>query len=147
VSDLGDCRHCRSWKGCPGQWYADREANQTEWYSHQQIRWCPRQVFWILKWADIFDSGEWPKPPRSLECDAKKVTLVAEARFCRPKRIIGEVRARLARCKDKGRILERDAKLLPNMTYLEKDIKSVLYYTSGWRRRATPFRVWNSQRN
>ena len=150
----GDCRDCKDWDSCSGQWYSDSEGNEQEWYSYGEIRWCPYQVFWILKHRETFDVGRWPKPPRELECDTKSHTrIIREAAFCRPKRIIGEVRARLAAFADKAhwradkaRILERDAITIEKMMYLEDDIKSVLYYVSGWNRRETPFRVWQAVR-
>lgn len=147
-----DCRQCRTWKGCRGKWYVTKRDSEgevkeeEEWYSHSEIRWCPRQVFWILRHSQDFDAGRWPKPPRVLKCDAKKGNVITEATFCKPKRIIGEVRARLTKCGDKGRILERDAIRVETMTYLEDDIKSVLYYVSGWRRKDTPLRTWRAMR-
>ena len=143
----GDCRHCQGWKGCPGQWYPDDEGEETEWYSYGDISWCPHQAFWILKHSEDFDCGRWPKPPRSLECDIKKhAMIVTEAAFCRPKRIIAEVRVRLTRCGDKGRILERDAILREKMMYLDDDITQVLYYVSGRSRKDTPLRTWRAMR-
>jgi len=142
-----DCRKCKSWKGCPGQWYSDGEGNQQEWYSYGDICWCPHHVFWILKHSEDFDAGRWPKPPKLLECDSKaKTKLVTEAAFCKPKRIIGEVRARLKTCKDKGRILAEQTINREKMDYLDDDIKAVLYYISGWERRDMPFSKWQWQR-
>jgi len=148
----GDCRDCKGWEGCIGQWYSDSEGSEQEWYSYGDIRWCPYQVFWILKHSEDFDAGRWPKPPRILECDTKSHTrIVREATFCRPKRIIGEVRARLATfadkspwSADKARILKRDAITVEKIMYLEDDIKSVLYYVSGRDRRDTSFRIWQA---
>lgn len=140
----GDYRDCKDWKGCPGKWYRDDKGEEQEWYSYAEICWCAHQVFWILKHSEDFDSGQWPKPPRLLECDAKKGTPNTEAKFCKPKRIIGEVRARLKSCRDKGRILAEQAVNRENMNYLDDDIKGVLYYVAGWNRKDTPFSVWRA---
>lgn len=139
-----DCRDCRDWTGCPGKWYPDGQGGEQEWYSYAEIQWCARQVFWILKNSGDFDGGDWPKPPRDLECDAKKGTVSTEATYCRPKRIIGEVRARLRHCRDKGRILAEQAINREKMEYLDDDIKEILYYASGWPRKDTPFSVWQA---
>jgi len=146
---MTDCRDCKDWDGCSGQWYRDSEGNEDEWYSYREIQWCPHQVFWILKHREDFDCGRWPKPPRLLECDANKhARIIKEAAFCRPKRIIGEVRARLtiADCKDKARILKEQAINRENMAYLDDDVRDLLYYASGYGRRNTVFRVWNAMR-
>ena len=141
---IDNCRDCKGWKGCSGQLYSDSEGNQEEYYSYREIRWCPYQVFWILKHSEDFDAGYWPKPPRVLECDSRTSKIKTEATFCKPKEIIAEVRARLTSCQDKGRILAEQAINREKVMYLDDDIKAVLYYVSGWRRKATSFRVWRN---
>jgi hypothetical protein len=143
---IGDCRHCKDWRGCRGQWYRDDEGKEAEWYSYGDIRWCSYQVFWILKHSEHFDSGRWPKPPRSLECDAKKhARIIREAAFCKPKRIIGEVRARLtiANCREERRVLTEQVINREKLMYLDDDIKQLVRYLSGRGRKITNFREWN----
>jgi hypothetical protein len=72
--------------------------------------------------------------------------IVREAAFCRPKLIIGEVRARLASCGDKGRILVEQTINREKLMYLDDDIKAVLYYVSGGGRKDTSFRIWKAMR-
>jgi len=147
---MTDCRDCKDWDGCSGQWYQDSEGKEDEWYSYGEIQWCPHQVFWILKYSEDFDCGRWPKPPKLLECDSKiRARLVKEAAFCRPKRIIGEVRARLtiAKCRDKRRVLIEQVINRENMMYLDDDIQQLIYYLSGRGRKRTIFREWNKAMN
>jgi len=135
VSEFGDCRKCRDWKGCPGK----------EWFGYQEIKWCPQQVFWILKFADILHEGHWPVPDATAPGGMRGKS-VTEAAFAKVALVIAELDTRLSKTNWRGRLLTEECKNRDRMDYLSNDAKDALYYVVGWRRKDRSFSVWLKDR-
>lgn len=128
-----DCRHCKGWAGCPG----------NDWYSFGQIRWCPQQVFWILKHAYILEAGNWPDQPR----EGKSQVVPHEGYFVKAALVLAQVKYRLKWTGWRGRLLAEEAINREKMLYLSGDAKSALYYISGGKPRKRKFGAWLADRD
>ncbi|MCJ7805712.1 hypothetical protein MUP46_03670 [Patescibacteria group bacterium] len=130
----GDCRSCKSWKECP--------TPERDWYSYGEIRWCPYQVFFLLKWAEYLRIGIWPTPEST--CETPKRTLSKEAQYVNAAIVIAELDYRLGKTGIKGELLASQCKEpdRDKMDYLSDSAKDALYYVSGWARKATNFATW-----
>ena len=88
-----DCQKCKRWKHCPGK----------EWYHYGEIRWCPRQVIWILQNADTLDAGMWVVDKNLT--DESDQRAMNEAYYVKSKIAIAEVRDRLKTTGVQGELL------------------------------------------
>lgn len=136
MSEHEDCRKCRDWKGCPGK----------EWYSYQDIRWCHQQVFWLLEREDKLSEGLWPTPDATADPGVRGRNTSTEASFTKAVLIIAELRERLKTTGWRGRLLVEQCKNRETIDYLDGDVKPALDYVSGWRRKETPFNVWQAKK-
>lgn len=123
------------WKGCPGK----------EWFDFGEIRWCPQQNFWLLKYADILHAGEWPTPDVTVAGGMRGMK-VTEAAYVKVVIAIGEVDDRLKKTGWRGRLLAEECKNKEMMDDLSNDAKDALYYVAGWRRKETDFNDWRKKR-
>ena len=130
-----DCRHCKSWRGCPGK----------AWYSYGEIRWCAQQTFWILKHAYELESGEYPQPNPD-EAEMKFHTFKSEAYFVKATLLIAQIRARLKFTGWRGRLLAEESINREKMLYLSDDAKQALYYVAGSRPKDRTFSQWVADR-
>ena len=135
MSEHEDCRRCRDWKGCPGK----------EWFGYHEIRWCPQQVFWLLKYADILHTGEWPVPDATV-AGGMRGKSITEAAFVKVILVIAELDSRLSKTSWRGRLLAEECKNREMMVFLSNDAKDALYYVVGWRRKDRNFSGWLKDR-
>lgn len=138
-----DCRKCRDWKTC----YWKGIDISAMWFGYEDIRWCPQQVCWLLKFADILHQGEWPVPDATV-AGGMRGKSVTEAGFAKVMLITGELDTRLERTGLRGRLLAAECKDrdMERVNYLSQDAKDALYYVVGWRRRKMGFSQWRKQR-
>jgi hypothetical protein len=130
-----DCQRCRSWKDCPGK----------EWYSYGEVKWCPQQVFWLLKYADYLQVG-WLAPD-AVSCPGIRGKVMnTEAAFVNARIVMGELNCRLSKTGWKGRLLSEEARNREKMMYLSDEANDALYYVAGWRRKGMNFMAWLKQR-
>lgn len=128
-----DCRKCRQWKGCPGK----------DWYHWGEIRWCVRQIIWILRHADTFRAGEWVARH---EESGESRQLHPEAYFVKAVLIIAEVEKRLETTGVAGKLLVAQSKVVDNLDMIDDEAWEALMYVSGWNPKAMPFKDWRKQR-
>lgn len=138
MSSLGVCPKCRSWRDCP------LTEKEKEWFDDGDIKWCPHHIFWILKWAEILHTGEWPVKDDSP--DGAISTTPTEASFAKVSRIIAEVDDRLKGTGWRGRLLAEQCINRDRLGYLDYDAKDALYYVAGWNRRTMKFPDWMKKR-
>ncbi len=138
MSSLGVCPKCRRWKDCP------LTEKEKEWFDYGDIKWCPHQVFWILKWADILHAGNWPVKDDNAP-DRVRGKTPTEASFARVSRIIAEVDDRLKGTGWRGRLLAEQCINRDRLEYLDYDAREALYYVAGWNRRTMTFSNWRKQ--
>jgi len=136
VTEFGDCHECRSWKGCPGK----------EWYHYGEIRWCPQQSFWLLKYADILHTGQWPVPDATAP-GGMRGQAVKEAAYTKVVLAIAEIDRRLKRTGWRGRLLAEECKNRDKMIYLSDDARDALYYVAGWSPKKMSFQQWLAARH
>lgn len=133
---MSDCQHCKRWQDCPD--------TDSDWFSYGQIRWCPLQVFWLLKWEEYLGIGIWPTPESTAE--APKRTLSKDAQYVNSMVVMAELHTRLEKTGLKGEKLRDECKLREKMLYLSDPAKEALYYVSGWRRKDRSFSAWLKDR-
>lgn len=132
----GDCRHCRDWKDCPGK----------EWYNYADICWCALQNFWLLKYAQILQGGDWPTPEIVADPSIRGKKAKTDAGFVRAVLVIAEVNKRLTQTGWRGRLLAEQCINRETILDLDYDVREVLYYVSGWSRKDMNFAGWLKQR-
>lgn len=130
------CRDCKRWQECP--------APERDWYSYGDVRWCPLQVFWLLKYEEYLSIGIWPTPESTAE--APKRTLSKDAQYVSCMVVIAELHARLEKTGLKGNLLREECKNREKMLYLSDPAEEALWYCSGWKRRRIPFNIWVNKR-
>jgi len=128
------CRECKRWKDCP----------LPKWFSYSDIGWCAQQNFWLLKYANILEGGDWPTPEIVADPTIRGKNVKTDARFVRAVLIIAEVNKRLSRTGWRGRLLTEQCINRETVLDLDYDVRQVLYYISGWNRREreTDINVW-----
>ena len=131
----GDCQKCKDWHGCVGK----------PWYSYLEIRWCPFQVMWILRYCDVLHSGRWPSPDERPDTVPYE-QFHNEAPFVKAALIIAELEHRLARCGVAGKLLKAQARAGDNLDYLEGEAWQALLYVKGFRRKITSFTDWKKDK-
>lgn len=138
-----DCRRCKQWKGCKGNWYYFRneegEEEEYEWYHYGEIRWCPRQIIWILQNTDVFKAGEWVT--RGEESGGSR-QLKAEAYFVKGGIAIAEIEARLESVPRKGELLITQVEDGRELGDLSPGAHEILMYVKGRKRKSIGFKRW-----
>jgi len=115
---------------------------EEEWYHYGEIRWCPRQIIWILKHAEQLDAGDYPAP---FLLSGGSSQIKAEGYFVRPEIIIAELRDRLRTTPNQGELLitqVEDGRVLGN---LSPGAYEILMYVKGSRRKRIPFNRWRRE--
>jgi len=130
---MNDCRSCRTWKECYGK----------DWFGYHEIRWCPKQVEWLIEHQEMLRRGEWPTEETSDNPGSRQVK--TEGAFVKASVIVGELDVRLSNTGVCGKLLV--ALIKSGASLHDRDARDALYYISGWRRKATSFRAWRNQRD
>ena len=135
MSDFRPCRECKDWKGCL------LTLSEREWFGYNHIRFCPVQVFWVLRYEDILRGRRWPTPQDiALGGDSSKVATAGE--FTPTSEVLAELEQRLERTRLKGEVLKAQCKVVEKVEYLSESAKDALYYVSGDKRKKSPFTTW-----
>ena len=142
MTEPGDCRNCKQWKGCLGKLYRCGDET-TEWYHYGEIRWCPRQVIWIVQCKQTIRDHGWPNDPYGpSDASSPTGTIQTEASFVKPHLIIAELEVRLQRVGRQAELLITQIEDGRTMTNLSDGAWEVLMYLKGWRRKKLGFRKW-----
>ena len=143
-----DCRDCKpkNRRTCIGKSH----------YTYQDIRFCPRQVFYIIEnflalERDnlIIKRYEWLPDPTTFIPDeviyaTKRVS--KEAYFCKPMELVAEIQSRLNRCGRRGTLLVASIMGGLALEHLPNEAWLTLLYISGWRRKRISFSQWQYKR-
>jgi len=97
------------------------------------------QVWWLLQ-----NGLEWPEAVEGFS-DKVQTSRGHAANFQSVSDVVAEIGARLKACGDKGRILKHDARHYEHWRELAPDLKDVLFYCSGWKRKGK-FSNWLADR-
>lgn len=133
---IADCRKCKRWQLCPGG---------KAWYSYADIRWCPYQILWLLRYAATFHAGKWP-PTDDPDTLKKKGKQAREAYFAKAVTVIGEVEARLGTAGDDGKALRKEAAAGRGIESLTEGAYQALMYCKGKGRKDMTYPEWKWQR-
>ena len=150
MSDVRPCRECRDWRNCL------LTSSEREWFGYQHIRFCPIQIFWLLRYEDILRGRAWPVPDDSAPGGMGSKTL-SEADFVLSSTLLAELDDRLNQVKPNivGEKLRDECKIRDKVEYLSDEARDALYYIVGsnrsevpfyikTRHRKTSFRVWKA---
>lgn len=127
-----DCRKCKRWKGCPGQ----------DWYHYGEIRWCPRQILWILQHAETLRAGEWPLQH---EESGESRQIHSEAYFVKAGIAISELDKRMETVPNKGELLITQAEDGRTLETLSPGARAILMYVKGKPRKSIDFKRWQRE--
>jgi hypothetical protein len=135
VSDFRPCRECKDWGKCL------LTESEKDWFGYQHIRYCPQQIFWLLKYEEIIRGYRWPAPSDMALGGISSMAL-SDAAFVSISIILAELDYRLNRTSLKGELLSEQCKRRDRIEYLSNNAKDALYYIAGASRKGTPFTVW-----
>jgi len=139
---MSDCKTCKGrYKECAGQ----------EFYTVEDIRYCPYQVLWLIEEFFYLDGGgihrtnlEWPDTLMS-ELPSVQRFAKTSAYFTKAVEIIAELAVRLKRLGKSGDLLlaELQAGMEGNLT---DEADAAFHYITGNRRKLKPYYLWKAQR-
>lgn len=132
---MSNCRDCRNWRDC---------VHDGLWFHYGEIKFCSKQIFWVLQHGEDLEKGIWPQPV-SVET-VRFGKFGHEGYFVKATIIIGEVRHRLKFTGWRGRLLAEQCINREKMLYLDDDAKAALYYISGSKAKARSFSSWLKDR-
>jgi hypothetical protein len=141
VSDFRPCRECKDWKACL------LTESEKDWFGYEHIRFCPQQIFWLLRYERIIRGKRWPVPDNTV-LGGMGGQVLSEATFTKVSLILAELYARLESAGTKGELLSSQCKEpeRDKLQYLDDKVKDVLYYVAGDKRKQTSFPVWLAKR-
>lgn len=144
-----DCRSCGKlkikYRDCPGKF----------WYTVGDIRWCDKQVIWLIEnFLDLTSDGiilktlDWPNDPddfSQIDLPSVQRPKKASAYFTKPAEVIAELEVRLKRLGRSGELLlaELRAGMEGNLT---DEAKAAFYYITGVRRKRQSYPQWKADR-
>ena len=141
MNDERPCNDCRDWRTC--------SLNEAErlWFGYRHLRFCPAQIFWLLRHENMIRGGKWPAPDYADPMGTSSTGL-PEGAFVKASTALAEIYARLAKTGDKGDILAAQCKEMERerWEWLGDKAKAALFYVSGRDRKQTPFSVWQAKR-
>lgn len=135
MSEFRPCNECKDWDNCL------LTEDEKDWFGYHHIRYCPQQVFWLLKYDDIIRGHRWPVADDTALGGMGGQTL-SEATFTKVSRILAELDGRLEKTGDKGDILREQCKNRDRVQYLSDKAKDALYYVVGDNPKSTSFVDW-----
>ena len=115
--------------------------SEREWFGYQHIRFCPTQVFFLLKYDEILRGHGWPIPDDTAPGGMGSQNL-SEADFVKVSVILAELDQRLERTRLKGEVLRAQCRYVTQVEYLGESARDALYYVSGDKRKKSPFTTW-----
>jgi len=135
------CHDCRDWAKCI------LTESEKEYFGYQDIRFCPQQIFWLLRHENIIRGHRWPQPDTAAPGGIGGAVL-AEAAFAKVSLVLAEIYARLKTAGLRGELLASQCKEpeRERPEYLDDKVKEVLWYVAGDGRKRTPFSAWLAAR-
>ena len=118
---------------------------EREYFGYHDIRFCPVQIFFLLKYDEILRGHGWPVPDDNAP-GGMSTKVLGEADFVKVSLILAELHERLDKTRLKGEVLEAQCKVVDKVEYLSDNAKDALYYVAGDSRKDTPFTVWLAKR-
>ena len=143
------CRECRNWQDCP---------SNLEWYPPAVIKFCPKQMIWLLTNLTVLQDSLWPPEHKYTGYTEETVLLwYKHAYFETPAVMSAEVTYRIGLCGDDGRLAcDRYAKGIDSGTLayhkrwpvdrVERRVDGVIRYISGWRRKKRSYNEFINHR-
>ena len=140
MSDFRPCRECKDWKGCL------LTLSEREWFGYHHLRFCPIQVFWLLRYEEILRGFGWPVAEDAL--GGMSGVTIKQGNFVQVAEAFAELDPRIERTRLKGKLLRAECKMPSTnkveyrFEFLSEDAKDALYYVSGDKRKKSPFTTW-----
>ena len=137
MTEPGDCRNCRDYRGCIGK----------AWFNFAEIRWCPLQVLWIITHRQELQAGRWPQDPYgSADDNPSTGNTATEASFVKPDVVIAELEERLRSAGSQAELLICQVEDGRSFSNLSSGAREVLMYVKGFRRKDMSFMRWQKQK-
>ena len=135
MSDFRPCRECKDWGKCL---LTERER---EYFGYHHIRYCPVQVFFLLKYDEILRGRAWPVPDDTAP-GGMGMRVLSEADFAKVSLVLAELDQRIERTRLKGEVLREQCKNRERVEHLSDNAKDALYYVCGDNRKRDSFTSW-----
>jgi len=134
------CSACKNWKNC----------HNPDWFAMSEIRFCQTQVHWLLMHLSLLENGRWPAESCAELSQPSNRQSSGNGTFTMPIEYAAEISWRVNLCGKDGIItlrvlsagwdIEELADLMGTSSWkLDKRIKRVVRYCSGWNRRKQPY--------
>ena len=124
-----NCLKCRDYRGCEGK---------IDGYTYSDIRWCPRQVYWIIEHTEALRGADWGNRDDS----PGSSNIPKEATFAKPVSVVAEVKVRLEKTGIYGELLVAQIEAGRSFEALSPNARKALMYCTGWRRKRISFARW-----
>jgi len=141
MSSQRPCRDCKDWRKCP------LTESEREYFGYRDIRFCPQQIFWLLRYENLIRGRGWPQPDDAAPSGVR-VAALGGAAFVKVSLVLAEIHARLKSAGLRGDLLVSQCKEPDRhkMEYLDDKAKEVLWYVAGDSRKRTSFSAWLARR-
>ena len=130
------CMECRKWDTC---------SHVIDWYGYYEVRFCKRQIIWVLENKADLRIGKWPANPEGTSYidPAVRTQPRSNASFEIPVSILAEVERRLNKTGEDGEDLRQ---LISQGTELTNRATQALNYVSGWRDRRMTYAQYRADK-
>jgi hypothetical protein len=130
------CYRCKTWNKCPTYSY----------YEPGDIRFCPRQVIFLISIQEYLDEGLWPYEAKQ-EILPTKPVYRPNARFVTAADFNAELDVRMRNGGRDAQTLKHEVAVLHAVfETLSYAAKNALFYVSGNNRKKIKYGVWLSQK-
>jgi hypothetical protein len=123
MSDFRPCRECKDWDICL------LTESEKDWFGYKDIRYCPQQIFWLLKYRELIMGHRWPVAPDAAP-GGPSSTLLSDAVFVSVSTVLAELDTRLSKTGWRGKLLAEECINRDKMLYLSDEAKHALYYVA-----------------
>ena len=129
------------------------DCNGFEWYSFNDLKWCPYQIIWLVENYIEMSEGMWPDPPEHLEMDNVQKSKTNRASFVNATLAAGYLAFRFKRCGKEGKALWQEIESYIKNAEKEgkkfepsNNTKMAWYYITGNNGKGYSFRQWKYDR-
>ena len=132
-----DCKVCKDYRKC---------TRNCEWFSYQDIRFCPEQIIFIISNSATLLEGNWPLDPDGSVDPSIRTGYASEAYYVKAVGILAEVNGRLAKTGKDGKILKAEVKAGETLKSMESEAYEALMFIKGFRNKKQRYSDWKKQR-
>jgi len=135
-----NCTDCQGYSKCI---LSNPVILDTEdFYSYNEVIFCPFQIIWLLTHRELLEKGEWPPEYKESE-GSRKIT--PEGRFVKPAIVLAELMTRIGKTGRCGELLITQIEDGRSFHTLSDGAREALMYCKGHKRKKVQFSWWRSQ--